>query len=638
MNIKDYKQFDKNSPEYHDIIDHARILKGQYAERDHMFQLYEDMFNMNWHHDIRRKRAADTIKPTISPTARNKILGAWRLLISQEPKFKVRSDTADPKTIENLEKFIQMMWQRTGKVNGRPLHHDIILSMLLYGEAHVGINTIQDFKAFNPDDRRVDRVGKLTPILFDVWNPKTGYPEFDKFGLSAFYREVVVDKSWVRTNYAGLIEDNYPLQKKLKGDGFVTLRTFYDLKYYCVDIDFENIICCEHGLPAIPIAVTMSDGSDLFDKTEQNRQPMLYTLAQSHLWERENLYLTVTTSNLFAMGCMPLVVYTHDMNSDLKIKNDAGILTADLAKGESLDFIQSKGFLTTEMQNMGKMYAEYIDKSTVLDTAFGEGNGSGTFSEASLLSVASRLPLVSTQGQCGLALANAVDLALLTMKERKISFKHDDISFSYKDIPSDYEIICKLDMTQPQERLQRANEAAIILANGLASKEWTQENTIGVENTEEMNQKMLDEKFESAMVDYRIQELVQQMQQQAQEAQQKRQQNLQQAQQQAQEAQQRSIQQQQQEAQMQQQQMQEQQMLQQQQQANMGGAQNIPRGQQLESDILALVQQQAMMNNMNPTGQEQMPEGQAERLGGGGMPGGMPPEMGGILPGMGGMA
>ena len=70
----------------------------------------------------------------------------------------------------------------------------------------------------------------------------------------------------------------------------------------------------------------------------------------------------------------------------------------------------------------------------------------------------------------------------------------------------------------------------------------------------------------------------------------------------------------------------------------MGGAQNIPRGQQLESDILALVQQQAMMNNMNPTGQEQMPEGQAERLGGGGMPGGMPPEMGGILPGMGGMA
>ena len=33
-----------------------------------------------------------------------------------------------------------------------------------------------------------------------------------------------------------------------------------------------------------------------------------------------------------------------------------------------------------------------------------------------------------------------------------------------------------------------------------------------------------------------------------------------------------------------------------------------------------------------------MPEGQAERLGGGGMAGGMPPEMGGILPGMGGMA
>ena len=69
----------------------------------------------------------------------------------------------------------------------------------------------------------------------------------------------------------------------------------------------------------------------------------------------------------------------------------------------------------------------------------------------------------------------------------------------------------------------------------------------------------------------------------------------------------------------------------------MGGAQNIPRGQQLETDILAMIQNQAMNNNMNPTGQEQMPEGQAERLGSGGMPGSMPPEMGGLLPGMGGM-
>ena len=171
MEAKDYKQFDIYSPEYREIKDHANVLKGQYTERDDMFQLYENMFNMNWKHDIKRRKGGDTIKPTISPTARNKVLGSWRLLISQDPKFKVRSDTAEPSAIENLEKFISIMWQRAGKVNGRPLHHDIILSMLLYGEAHVGINTIQDYKAFNPEDKRVDRVGKLIPILFDVWNP-----------------------------------------------------------------------------------------------------------------------------------------------------------------------------------------------------------------------------------------------------------------------------------------------------------------------------------------------------------------------------------------------------------------------------------------------------------------------------------
>ena len=636
MDAKDYQQFDIYSPEYKHILDHAQVLKDQYSERDRMFDIYEDMFNMNWKHDLRRKKAADTIKQTISPTARNKVLGAWRLLVSQDPRFKVRSDEAEPDTIENLEKFISMMWQRTGKVNGRPLHHDIILSMLLYGEAHVGINTIADFKAFNPDDKRVDRVGKLTPILFDVWNPKTGYPEFDKFGLTAFYREVEVEKSWVRTNYAHLVKDNTALEKKLQGKGTVTLKTFYDLQYYAVNIDYDNIICCEHGLPCIPIAVTMSDGSSMFDRTDQSRQPLLYTLAQSRLWERENLYLTVTTSNLFALGCMPMLVYTHDGNSKMNINNDDGVLKADIARGESIDFIQSKGFLTQEMQNMGQMYKDYIDQSTVLNTAFGEGGGAATFSEASLLSVSARLPLVSTQEQCGMALANAVDLALLTMKERKISYKHDDIEFSYKDIPSDYEIMCSLDMTQPQERLQRANEAAVILANGLASKEWTQENTIGIENTEEMNRKMLDEKVETALVDYKIQEMVQDLQQQKQQQMQARQQNLEQANAQVQQAQQEAMMAQQQQA--EQQAIQEQQMLQQQQQANMGGAQNIPRGQQLEDDILAMVQQQAMMNNMNPTGQEQMMEGQAERLGGGGIPGGMPPEMGGVLPGMGALA
>ena len=135
MDIKDYQQFDKTSPEYGMIVQHSQDLKNQYSQRDAMFELYEDMYNMNWKHDLRRKKAADTIKPTISPTARNKVLGAWRLLISQDPKFKVRSESADPEAIENLENFISMMWQRTGKVNGRPLHHDIILSMLLYGEA-----------------------------------------------------------------------------------------------------------------------------------------------------------------------------------------------------------------------------------------------------------------------------------------------------------------------------------------------------------------------------------------------------------------------------------------------------------------------------------------------------------------------
>lgn len=628
MKKQNLKQFDAMSPEYKEILDHSRELKGQYGMRDRAFEKYERMYNMKWDCDVKRQ-GVDTIKPTTSPTARNKVLGAWRLLISQDPRFSVVSDIAGEQEAETYEKFITQMWSRAGKVNGRPLHYDIILSMLLYGESHVALNTINDYKLYNPKDTRVDKVAKLTPIVFDVWNPRTGYPEFDKFGLSAYYREQQVEKSWVRINYKELLEQE-DWARELSGSGTVTLKTFYDLKKYCVMVNNRILVCCEHGLPNIPISVTRSDGSQLFERPEDNTQPLLYSLAQSRLWDRQNLYLTVTTSNLFALGCMPMVAFTHDTNSKLNISNDSGILVADLARGESLDFIQSKGFLTNEMQNMGKMYSDLVDESTVYDTAFGEAGAAGSFSEASLLSVSARLPLVSTQKQCGLAIGNTVALALEIMKERNINFKREDIEVKGSEIPDDIEVTCKLDMTQSQERLQRANEAAVILANGLASKKWTQENTIGIDNVEDMEKAMLNEKVTNSIVDYKIQEILADIQQEHQQKQQQKQLQLQQAVQSAQQAQQ--------QAQVEQQQTQanEQAMLQQQQQANMGGSQNIPRGQQLESQILQQIQNAAMNNNMTATDAGQMLEGQAERLGGGGVAGGMPPEMGGMIPGMGG--
>ena len=52
MDIKKYKQFNTYSPEYQEIQEHARAIKNNYSERNAMFNLYEDMFNMNWHHDV----------------------------------------------------------------------------------------------------------------------------------------------------------------------------------------------------------------------------------------------------------------------------------------------------------------------------------------------------------------------------------------------------------------------------------------------------------------------------------------------------------------------------------------------------------------------------------------------------------
>lgn len=614
-----YKKYDENSDVYRDIQERSRELKSKHIRRNVMFDEYERMFNMDYSNELRRlsdNGASDTIKPVISPTARNKVLGTLRLLISQDPKFTVKSDISSKDVSESQEKFISTNWKNANGYNGRPLTYDILLSHLLYGESHVCVDTVSDMAALSGDDARLKRIIKTTPFMFEVFNPKTGYPEFDRFGLSAYLREIDVERSWVRTTYGDLLKANN-LVDLAKGTGKITLRTFWDTKVWAISLNERMLLCEEHGLPFIPVSVTMSEGSNLFDKPEDNRQPMLYGLAKSKLWERQNMYLTVLTSNMFSLGCMPTILYSHEGSDEMNLQERNGIQFFDLPNGAKVDALTSKGVLTTEMQNVGVLFSDMIDQSTVYNSAFGESGGNANFSEASLLSMSARLPLVSAQRQGGAAIAQANELAMLSMKERKINFKREGLEINFKDIPDDFEITCRLDTTQPQERLQRANEASILKSNGLTSLDYIQEQVLGIDNTTQMNKDILKDDIKNALKQVKIQELVTKEQTNYQQEEAQKQQTLQNAVSNAQSAKQQAVQ-------------------GKQQGMDMGGAQNIPAGQQIENQMLQQIQQQAMMNNINQTGQTQMPEGQAGMMGGGGVAGGMPPEMGGLIPGQGG--
>lgn len=612
-----FQQFGPDSTEFTDIVSHANDLKSAYAERDSEYEQYEKMFLMDW---TIQNEDADNLMMTPSPTARNKVLGSWRLLISQDPKFTFTSTDADQSVVPSIQKFIYYMWKRAEKINGRPISHDILLSNLLYAQSHTAIATMSDYMEFSKDDPRAKRIGKQTPVMFQSWNPRYGYPEFDELGLSAYYRETEVDKSWVRTKYKTILE-SLDMTDIVAGSGNVYLRVWYDVNINAIWINDTLLLCREHGLPLIPVVVTNSDGSGLFSDPKDAVEPLLFGLNRSKLWERECLYLTTQYSNLFTMAIMPTLIFTTDSNNPIKTTTVDGVSRITIARGDSIDVMQQKGILSPEIQQMGQMTSDLISSTTVYDTAFGQAGGDANFSQASLLSQSARLPLMASQKAGGMAIASVVEAALILLRDKKAKFDVEGVDFVTSDIPEMFDIDCKLDTTQQQERLQNANTAAIMLSNGLSSKRWVQTNCVGITNPDEMEKEMLKEKVAASLEDYKIQMLIQQMQQKAASVQSTSDAAMQQAQRQADQilANPQAL----------------QQMQQPSAQMDMGGSQNIPYGQQLESNLLNQIQQQAMMNNMNTSGQSYMPEGQGQMMKGGGVAGGMPPEMGGLMPGMG---
>lgn len=608
------KKLKNDQEKFREIQTHARDLKNIHAKRDAEFDEYERMYLLDWNPEGSRFEAQDMTKNTPSPSARNKVLNACRLLMSQEPVFDIRSDNYDETKTEIVEKSISRWWEQAGRANRRPIHYDMILSACLYDEMHTAITVMDDYKVYNKEDKRAERISKITPILFQSWNPRNGYPEFDELGLCGYYREVQVRWSYIAQKYKDLLADKYTWFNR-KSTENVQLKMFYDLTHYAIWInDEEPFVCEEHGLPCIPIDVTLANGSQFFEREEDRRQPLLFSIMRSKLWKRESLLYTVLYSLLFTLGVTPTYVFKTDTEDNLDIRNDGAINYVMMRKGDTIDTLDSKGILPPEVQKLSEMTSDLIDGSTIYNTAFGEKNfNSQTFSETSLLQQAGRLPLIGPQRLGGFGISSAVEMALMMMKEKGLSFQKNGINIKASEIPEDIEVKAKLDVILPQEKLQMVNIGLQMQKLGMPD-EYIQSNLLGITNTKEIKNAYVQQQAENNLIQYKIQQKLQQIQTQDQQREQQKQQQIQQAVQQTQ-----------------------QQLQQQPAQSIPSGQpeqpeqpQGLTQGQQLEAAML----QGAKDYNRNPQQYEQMMgssmpmmmEGQSTQ-------GGLPPEMMGMIPG-----
>ena len=595
-----------NNDLFEEIKQRAKDIKSKYSKRNTEFEEYEDMYLLETNQST---DGNETVKVTTSPTAHNKVSGAKRLLQSQDVRFDCHSNIATEAELDQLESLISRWWKQMFSVNGKPLMNEIVHSAALYSDVHIGLTFLEDYKKYNPDDKRISRIERRTPILFEVWNPRFGYAERDAFGLSAYYHEISVSFSYVRNVYGNLVKQTYK-----RDSDKVTLKRYWDLENYCIWYEDELLDCGQHELPCIPISVTSTEGSELFEDQEDRYEPLLFALKRSSLWERENLALTALYTNTASIVYTPTFKWKTDSNEPLRVNIDDGVQYYKLNKGDDVEAITNKGVFTRELSDIIQLTTNLIDSSTVYDTAFGTSGGTSSFSESTLLAQSARLPLVPIQRNVGAAIGDIVQTALDIMRERGINFKFGDIEIKAKELPEDLTVDAKLDVILPQERTQLAATGATISANGLASQRWVRSEVMGISNNDLMEKQIAQEKVAKALTDYYTQKMVMDLQQQDQMQQQQKMAQYQQQQQRNQQAMQQGM---------------------QQQMYDMGGSQNIPVGTEQENPALQQIQNQAMQNNMPEMNMPQVPEGNLSPTAG--LAGGMPSEMMGMIPQQGAM-
>jgi len=473
---------------FSDIKSHAQALRSNYGNRDNQYKVYEDLYLMKGDSLDISPDAARNLNIMLSPDARNAVLGALRIMIAGEPTFSVDGgDIVTPR--DTIEKAVNTIFQLSGKIKRKPVHFDALLSGLLYGEIHMAVTPMKELagRMQGKSRARAERLAKLCPVLIEVWNPRNGYPEFDRLGLCAYYRVSKVTRAELESSFA----EYYPEDLRGKGSPMDTieLHTFYDMDNAYFWINDRLLYSGEHGYPEIPISVTAIDGSELFERPEDRNQPLLYTMARGKIWTQQTMALTTLYTLVFGMGAAPLVKHTAPpTNPQKKIEDTLDftnvISSIELEPGENVDFVMQRGLVDPIFHEALRLSRSLGEESTIYKQTFGQPLGrEATFSEMALLHQSGRLPLSAPQKVGGRALADVMELALRMMKSDNIHFRYGDVDLKASDIPDDISLKCAVEVKLPQDRLQMANIAVMLIKSGLASREWIQENILNIQDT-----------------------------------------------------------------------------------------------------------------------------------------------------------
>jgi hypothetical protein len=539
--------------EFERIRGRAANLRTLYGARDTLYEELRQMVHMEWSDPP----TGDWIKATMSPSAYNALMGAVRLMVSTEPQINVPFDEAQAQAKQasgKIEQACKAMWAGSGRVAQRPVHYEAVFSALMFAEICGSVTRTADLlkQAEATKNKvlvaRMQHVAARTPYFFQVYSPATCYGDIDAFGLRGMLRRTAVTWGEVVATWGQAAEDAAGA-KALTWRTYdqVTLNDWYDWQYRAVWLEdtSEWVWFDEHGLDFLPVVDQIVDGTMLFARPELQRFPMLYAMAKSGLWKRENLGLTTVYSLIHALGSNPLMVQeTDDQEAPTTVDRTTPGGIMKVPKGERPSALLEK-VVDPEQYKGLELAARLNEESTIPKMALGAPPQQVmAFSAISLLVQAGRLPLTATKQLGGEAIANLLLAALAWYKadppvggastgSAGSGFydygKGREIELSPADIPERLALRVSLEPDLPTDKLQLAQIGQALVRDGLASTRWVRENILMMGQSEAMDKEISDEKrlvFEiqrlfqqlSAQDQLKVQQAAQAMQAQAEQA------------------------------------------------------------------------------------------------------------------------
>ncbi len=493
---------------------HGLELASEYTKLHDLQKKMDEMIFMDW----KGKPNNPNLKFTVSPEPRNQFLGALRLLTATDPIINVPTDKNDRVATEKadeIEHLCNAILYQSGRIMQKPVHYDLVSSLLRYGQFHLAIIDTDDLlniyknrsKSVSKATRiRYEHISKATPYLFQPIDPKSASAEFDDFGLRAYYREV-------ETTYAFLVGKfgTLPEWEHKKPTDVAIYHDYWnlDVHYAWVDDMSEPLIGYDndgkHNMPCIPIVVQGGEGSKLNGNPEEEYQPFLYTVEKGELWDRHNLELSALFTNMFAVASNATFLHKRS-TPDTKIEIDWSVPggVAHLEPGDDL-VPAARDVFNKDMMYGLDVINNLMEQSTMYKQALGGPVAANqAYSTVALLSQSGRLPLVATQRTGGWGIGTALELMFTMIKDsgkkRTVLSKEGKLNIDPIEIPDSLIIDVSLDMTLPQDKLQQANTAAMMVDKGLASLSWIRENVLQIGQSKDMDNQIMQEQFERQMI------------------------------------------------------------------------------------------------------------------------------------------